>query len=60
MKKLVTIMTMLLFASFAFVGCRETKSTEEKIEDGVEEVGEGMEEAAEDVEETVEDAVDDN
>jgi len=60
MKKLNIILTMLFVASLTITGCRETKSTGEKIEDGVEEVGDGIEDAADDVEDEVEDAVDDN
>lgn len=60
MKKLMYILLVVFVTSFALNGCRETKSTEEKIEDGVEEIADDVEDAAEDVEEEVEDAVDDN
>lgn len=55
----LTIFAMA-FSLTVLNGCRETKSTGEKIEDGVEEVGEGIEEGAEEVKDEVEDAVDDN
>ncbi|WBU90911.1 hypothetical protein [Cellulophaga omnivescoria] len=54
------------FAVFAFAlgtiltSCRDTKTTGEKIEDGVEEVGDGIEEGVEEVGDEIDDAVDDN
>ena len=50
------INSLMLFAvSLIFIGCRDTKSTEEKVEDTIEEVGDSMEEGAEEVEDAVED-----
>ena len=60
MKKLSFFLMLLFVTTISLSSCRETKSTEDKMEDGIEEVGDEVEEAAEDVEEEVEDAVDDN
>ena len=50
MKKIILALAVVFTLSTVFIGCRDEKSTGEKIEDGVEEVGEGIEDAAEDVE----------
>lgn len=42
------------------IGCREKKSTGDKIEDAVEETGDKIEEGAEEVGDAVEDATDGN
>jgi hypothetical protein len=70
MKGVSAYLIMSLFFVFSlstFTGCREDKSTKEKIEDSaeevgeeVEEVGEEVEEVAEEVEDEVDDATDDN
>jgi len=60
MKKLMYMLLIVFVTSFALNGCRETKSTEEKIEDGVEEVADDIEDGAEEVADEIEDAVDDN
>jgi len=60
MKKLMYAFLVMFITAITFTGCRETKSTGDKIEDGVEEVADDVEDAAEDVEDEVEDAVDDN
>ena len=60
MRKLVYTLLIVFVTSFALNGCRETKSTEDKIEDGVEEVADDVEDAADEVADEVEDAVDDN
>lgn len=63
MKKVSAYLILSLFFVFSlstFTGCREDKSTKEKIEDSVEEVGEEVEEVAEEVEDEVDDATDDN
>ncbi|WP_452598375.1 hypothetical protein [Pontimicrobium sp. MEBiC01747] len=45
MKKLAHIFLLLFTASIIFTGCREEKSTEEKVEDAVEEVADDVEDA---------------
>lgn len=61
MRKLTYLFVLAFVMSLGFTttGCRDKKSTDEKIEESVEEAGEDMEEAAEEVEDEVEDAVDD-
>lgn len=53
MKKLAFTFVLLFAASIIFIGCRNEKSTGEKIEDGVEEVGDGIEDAADEVEDAI-------
>ena len=60
MKKVIFALLFVFVSSFTLLSCRETKSTGEKVEDGIEEVADDIEEAAEEVEDEVEDAVDDN
>jgi|GEM_PF-928584 len=54
-RNILYAITILLSLSLLTTSCRETKSTEEKVEDTIEEVGDSMEEGAEEVEEAVED-----
>jgi len=58
MKKLVYIFLLLATVGISSTNCRERKTPEEKIEDGVEEIGDGIEEGAEEIEDEIEDAVD--
>lgn len=58
MKKLTYLFALLFALSIAFTGCREDKSAEERIEEGVEKVEEGAEEVGEEIEEGVEDLED--
>jgi hypothetical protein len=60
MKKLMYMFLFLFVSTISLNSCRETKSTEDKMEEGVEEVGDEMEEGAEEVEDEIDDAVDDN
>ncbi len=60
MKKLTYILLFLFVSTISLNSCRDTKSTEDKMEDGMEEVGDDIEEGAEEVGDEVEDAVDDN
>lgn len=53
-------MIMLFAFSSITIGCRETKSTEEKIEDGIEKVGDDLEEGVEEIEDEIDDATDDS
>ncbi len=56
----IALMSVLLFTlSAVVVGCRE-KTTEEKIEDGIEEVGDELEEGVEEIEDEIDDATDDS
>ena len=56
MKKISYLFIALFSLSLMTTSCREQKSTEDKIEDAVDDVGDAVEDAADDVE----DAVDDN
>ncbi|NKI24992.1 hypothetical protein HCG49_00285 [Arenibacter sp. 6A1] len=60
MKKVILSMIMLFAFSAITIGCRETKSTEEKIEDGIEKVGDDLEEGVEEIEDEIDDATDDS
>ena len=60
MKLLKRSLILFAFAAFVLSGCREQKSTGEKIEDGIEEVGDDIEEGVEEVEDEIDDATDDN
>ncbi len=53
MKKITLVLATTLLLIATTIGCREKKSTGEKVEDAVEE-------SAEEVEDAVEDATDDN
>ena len=55
MKKLIFTIVILFSLSTALVGCREDKSTSEKVEDSIEEVGEELEEGAEEIEDEIDD-----
>ncbi|WP_298342706.1 hypothetical protein [uncultured Algibacter sp.] len=50
MKKIILALALLFTISTVFTGCREEKSTGEKIEESVEEVGDAVEDAADEVE----------
>lgn len=56
MKKFSYIFIALFSLSLLTTSCREQKSTEDKIEDAIDDTGDAIEDAADDVE----DAVDDN
>ena len=60
MKKLVLKMVMLFALSTVFIGCRETKTNEEKVEDSIEQVGDDLEEGVEEIEDEIDDATDDS
>lgn len=60
MKKLMYALLFLFTTSVLLSSCRETKSTEDKMEDSVEEVADDIKDGAEEVADEVEDAVDDN
>lgn len=53
MKKLIMALALLFSLSIVFTGCREKKSTGEKIEEAVEDT-------ADDVGDAIDDATDDN
>lgn len=59
MKKKIVYLSLVLLMILSF-SCREQKSTDEKIEDAVEETGESIEDAADEIEEEVEEATDGN
>ena len=60
MKKLTYLFIALFSLSLLTTSCRDQKTTEEKVEETVEDTGDAIEEAADDVGDEVEDAVDDN
>lgn len=59
MKKLTYVFIALFSLSLLTTSCREQKSTEEKVEDAVEDTGDAIEDAADDVKDAAEDAADD-
>ncbi|MCB4797680.1 hypothetical protein [Neotamlana laminarinivorans] len=59
MKKVILTLAILFTISTAFIGCREEKSTGEKIEETMEDAGDEIEDAADDVSDEVEDTADD-
>jgi len=55
------VLTLIFTVSFTSLnGCREEKSTGEKIKDGVEKVGDDIEEGLEEIGDEIDDATDDN
>ncbi|MFB9057401.1 hypothetical protein ACFFU9_11685 [Mariniflexile ostreae] len=58
MKKLAYIFILLFSLGTILTGCRDTRTTGEKMEDGIEDVGDGIEDAADDAGDAIEDAVD--
>ncbi|WP_198295252.1 MULTISPECIES: hypothetical protein [unclassified Winogradskyella] len=54
MKKLSYLFIALFSLSLLTTSCREQKTTEEKIENSVEEAGDAVEDAADEVEDAVE------
>ncbi|WP_186826869.1 hypothetical protein [Seonamhaeicola algicola] len=50
MKKIIIAIALLFTTSIVLNSCREQKSTEDKIEEGVEEVKDGVEDAVDEVE----------
>lgn len=52
-KQLITRTLMVFALSFILIGCRDTKTTDEKIEDGIEEVSEEVEDAIDEIDEEV-------
>ena len=60
MKKIFITLVLLFSLSVVFTGCREQKSTGDKIEEAVEDTGDAIEDAADDVGDKIEDATDDN
>ena len=60
MKKIILSIVLLSALSAVSIGCRETKTTEEKVEDSIEQVGEEIEEGVEEVEDEIDDATDDS
>ncbi|WP_299336601.1 hypothetical protein [uncultured Psychroserpens sp.] len=53
MKKLTYIFIALFSLSLLTTSCREEKSTEEKVEDVVDDAGDAVEDAADDIEDAV-------
>ncbi|NJB69815.1 hypothetical protein GGR42_000277 [Saonia flava] len=60
MKKLLLSIITIFALSTVIMGCRDPKTTEEKVEDGIEEVGDDLEEGVEEIEDEIDDATDDN
>ncbi|HMB63655.1 MAG TPA: hypothetical protein VKN36_11315 [Eudoraea sp.] len=59
MKKVVWSLLVIFCGSIILSGCRDTKTTGEKVEDSVENAADKMEEGAEDAADEVEDAYED-
>ncbi|MUU77137.1 hypothetical protein [Winogradskyella endarachnes] len=59
MKKISYLFIALFSLSLLTTSCREQKTTEEKIEEAVDDTGDAIEDAVDDVSDEVEDAVDD-
>jgi predicted small secreted protein len=57
MKKIILTLALLFTISTVFTGCREEKSTGDKIEEAVEEVGDEVEDTADEVEDEIDDAI---
>lgn len=53
MKKIILILVILFTISAVFIGCRDEKSTQDKIEEAVDEVGNGLEDAGDKVEDAL-------
>ncbi|TCK69330.1 hypothetical protein DFQ05_0851 [Winogradskyella wandonensis] len=53
MKKLTYLFIALVSMSLLTSSCREQKTTEEKVEDAVDEAGDAIEDTAEDIEDAV-------
>lgn len=53
MKKTIYMFALVLMTLGVAMGCRDEKSTGEKVEDGIEEVGDELEEGAEEIEDEV-------
>lgn len=60
MRKVLFSLLFLFTMSTVLVGCREEKTTGEKIEESVDEVGEDLEEGVEEIEDEIDDATDDS
>ncbi|MBT8184789.1 MAG: hypothetical protein KJN76_08100 [Eudoraea sp.] len=60
MKKVIMSLILLMSISTVVFGCRDTKTSSEKVEDHIEEVGEDLEEGAEEIEDEIDDATDDS
>ncbi|SFW49211.1 hypothetical protein [Cellulophaga fucicola] len=60
MKKILYLGLYIFAMGVALTSCRDTRTTGEKVEDGIEEVGDGIEEGVEEVGDEIDDATDDN
>lgn len=58
MKKIIIMLTLLFTVSTVFVGCREKKSADEKIEEAINEIEDDIDEASDDVKDAMEDVKD--
>ncbi len=63
MKRTMYFLMLLFVTSTSLVSlssCRDTKSTEEKMEDAVDDTGDAIEDAVDDTGDAIDDATDDN
>ena len=60
MKKIIISIVAITALSTVIFGCRDPKTTGEKVEDGIEEVGDDIEEGVEEIEDEIDDATDDS
>ncbi|MBU2951117.1 hypothetical protein KO493_10460 [Tamlana agarivorans] len=58
MRKILLALVLLFTVSTIFTGCRDEKSTGDKIEEAVEDTGDAIEDTADDVGDVVDDVVD--
>ncbi|WP_418603908.1 hypothetical protein [Hwangdonia sp.] len=58
MKKIILILALVFTTSIVFTSCREKKTTNEKIEEAIDNIGDELEDASDDVKDAVEDVKD--
>ncbi|WOD43315.1 hypothetical protein [Hwangdonia lutea] len=58
MKKIILILALVFTTSTVFTSCREKKTTDEKIEEAIDNIGDELENASDDVKDAVEDVKD--
>ncbi|MFD1162188.1 hypothetical protein [Hwangdonia seohaensis] len=58
MKKIILILALVFTTSIVFTSCREKKTTDEKIEEAIDNIGDELEDASDDLKDAVEDVKD--
>lgn len=59
MKRFTYVFILLFSLGTIFTGCRDQKTTGDKVEDGIDNVGDGIKDAADDAGDAIKDAADD-